>query len=159
MTPISNWLRGLKVSSIDSGFTSTIPTVTEPFADGVHPVLNGAETLEIIFFGAGSDNTAFDARIIGWNKTGEANPLWIPVSIVEATVTRCAVVGIAGTIAINTDRFADTIVINKGVGVAYTVTADAEPSLLVVDISGCEKWQFIGNLTAGTNMNLMYRTY
>lgn len=159
MTPIANWYRGLKISATDSGFTAYIPTVTEPVTDGVHPVLNGAETLELLMFGAGNDNDAFDGRVIGWNRTGEASPLWVPTSICEFTCLRSTVVGIAGTIAINTDRFVDTITINKGVGVAYSVTANAEPSLLVVDISGCEKWQFIGNLTAGTNMNCLYRTY
>lgn len=159
MTPISNWYRGLKISSTDSGFAAVIPTVTEPSGDGVHAVLNGTETLELLLFGAGSDNDAFDARIIGWNRTGEGVPLWMPVSICEVTALRSTVIGIASTVAINTDRFVDTITVNKGVAVAYPVTANAEPSLLVVDISGCEKWQFIGNLSAGTNMNCLYRTY
>jgi len=158
MTPAKLFQRALKVSSTSSGFPSTIPTITEPVTDGVWSILNGEETLELLFFGAGADNNAFDARVVGWSSTGDGK-LWIPVSIVEVTATRSAVVGIASQLVINTDRFADTITVNKGVGTAFTVTSDAEPALLVCDISAFQKFQLIFNLTAGTDMNALYRLY
>lgn len=152
------WLRGLAVSSTTNSFASTIPTVTEPVADGVHKIPDGHNTLELLLFGAGNDNTAFDARIVGWDQTGEGPPLWLPASIVEVTATRSAVVGVAGSSAINTDRFADTITINKGTGYAETATSDAEGVRLIVDITNFDRWQFLGNLSAGTNMNCLFRT-
>lgn len=154
-TPAAKYFRAFKVNNTATSFSATVATATEPQNDGVVENTNGAETLDAIFFGAGADNTTFDARIIGWRVTGASRPLWIPTVIVEVSATLCAAVGVAGYEMVNTDRFVDTLTINKGIGVASTVLADASGSVLTIDISGYSKIEVTGDLTGATNLNAL----
>lgn len=182
MTPVQVLRRALAVNSAASSFAAKIPTVTRPFADGVIVIRNFEDTLDLYPFGAGNDNTTFDLRVTGWRQaipsgseyrigTGAKNAfvdsnghnasvLWIPAPIVEVTCTNSAIIGIAGAVAINTDRFADTIVINKGIGVVSTVIADSGCAVLTCDVSGYELIEITTSTTSSaTNGNALYSLY
>lgn len=154
-TPAAKYFRALKVNNTASSFSATVATITEPSNDGVIVNANGYETMDLLLFGAGSDDQTFDARVIGWRSTGGGVPLWIPSVIVEVSCTLSAAVGIAGCDMINTDRFVDIVTINKGIGVASTVLSDASGSMLTIDISGFAKLELTFDLTGNTNCNAL----
>jgi hypothetical protein len=65
-------------------------------------------------FGLGADNDAASLRVIGWSRaldTASALTLWVPTILIEVACTFSAVVGVAGAVVLNTERFADTITV------------------------------------------------
>src|SRR4051794_13866756 len=106
-----DWVRALTTSSTDSSYASRVATVTTPADDGVltPPLIAGKtpQSALLVFFGAGADNATLTARIIGWRKIGT---LWVPIDLAEVALTLSTAVGVAGTDAVATDRFADTLV-------------------------------------------------
>jgi hypothetical protein len=172
-TPPQVFRRALAVNSTATSFAAKIPTVTRPFADGVIMV-NGADTLEVQPFGAGSDNDTFDIRVTGWRKAVPSSPeqrlgpggrsafiepaggvLWIPKVICEISCTLSAIIGIAGAVAINTDRSADTLTLNKGVALLDTVVADSAGASFLCDVSGSELIEITFDMTGATNGNAL----
>lgn len=177
-TPAQVFRRALAVNSAASSFAAKIPTVTKPFADGVILIPNGEDTLDLFPFGAGSDNDTFDIRVTGWRKAVPASSevrlgaggknafielvggvLWLPSPIVEASCTISAILGVAGAVAVATDRFADTLAINKGIGVANTVTSDSGPAMLTCDVTGFELIEITFDMTGATNGNALYSLF
>ncbi len=179
MTPVQVLRRALAVNSAASSFASRIPAIIKPFVDGVIAVPNGEDTLDLFPFGAGSDDNTFDLRVIGWRRAvystvdmrnpgaknafidnTNMNVLWVPSIVAEVTCTLSAIVGIAGAVAINTDRFADIITVNKGIGVVNTVLSDAGAASLTVDVSGFELLEITTNTTSSaTNGNALFALY
>lgn len=173
--PFKNtYQRALAVSGTATSFATAIPTNIEPFMDGVINVPEGMDTLEVLFFGAGSNNNTFDCQIIGlcaavvrnlpppraFIEGGLGGTLFIQEVLAEITATLSStVIGVGGCVAIATDLFADTVVLNKGVvGIANTVTVDACPAKLTLDISGCEKIRLSFSTTSSaTNCNALVR--
>ncbi len=180
-TPAQDLRRALAVNSTATSFASKIPTVTKPFADGLIAVANGEDTLDLFPFGAGADDITFDIRVTGWRRTvpssseyrigvgaksafldsngANAGVLWLPTPIVEASCVCSAIIGIAGAVAINTDRFVDAITITKGVGVAPTVTADSGAAMLKCDVTGFALIEVTFDSTGSTNSNALYALY
>lgn len=158
-TPAAQYFRAFQVNNTATSFSATVATATEPANDGVIVVPNGATTMDLLFFGAGADNTTFDARIIGWRSTGAGRPLWIPSIIVEVSTILCAAVGVAGYSMINTDRFADTITKNFGLCAIVPVLADSSGSLVTIDVSGMAKVEMTVDLTGATNANALYALF
>lgn len=130
--------KALAANSNDSSFPSRVPTIAEPTGDGVidlgwqRPSISGGtvpQYMQVLPYGLGSDNDAFDMRVIGWRHVGSTSPqeatraLWVPTVMVEVTCTISAAVGVAGSQVLNTERFADTITV-KAAGWEPTYTAD-----------------------------------
>ncbi len=175
--------KALTANNNDSSFASKIPTVTEPTNDGVIDLKGTGSTIpqwmDVLPYGLGGDNDAFDMRVIGWRHIGELGPqaalkaLWIPTILVEVTCTISAAVGIAGAVVLNTERFADTITI-KSAGFEPTITADTTRQGTVVvfsavndliawfalELRGMEKVEFTFDQTTQTpTMNALISFY
>src|SRR5689334_17044919 len=84
------WRKALDTDSTDASFPSRIPTITEPSGNGVIPLAIGTNGLvpgmvKLVPYAAGSDEDAFDMRVIGWQRIGSGQPfnaaktLWFPV--------------------------------------------------------------------------------
>lgn len=147
----------LTTNATDANFASKVPTATEPTGAGALDLPRGGggqvrENLLLLFFGVGADNTTFDARVIGWRKV---STLWMPVTLCEVSCTLSAVVGVAGQPVVDTERFADTITVNKGLGAVYTPTADAQAAMLLVASEGCAKVEVIFDMTGATSGNAL----
>lgn len=142
--------RALETNSTDNSFTSKIPTVTEPTGNGVFLV--GAETVELLPFGSGADNSTFNMRVIGWRQAGG---LWVPQILADLSCTLSQAVGIAKSYVINTERFADAITVTTGNAVVDAVTADT-PVKAVVGVAGYKKVEFIFDLVTATGANCLF---
>ncbi len=181
--------KAFDVNTTSATFTSIIPTVTEPVAvtagaigSGIWNLVPGgrglvADYAMVGFFGAGADNTTFDARLWGWDRIGSdpATTLWMPRILASFTCTLCATVGVAGAKIINTDRLVDTLVVNAIgpqpflPGVNGTPAAEYLGTVRVfspanefwawalVPLMGCEKLQFDFDMTGATNGNAAFR--
>jgi hypothetical protein len=166
--------KALSANSNDSSFASRVPTVVEPTSDGVVNLAwpHGGtvpQSLLVLPYGLGSDNDAFDLRVIGWRHIGAVGQgpalaaLWVPTILVEVTCTISAAVGVAGSPVLNTERFADTITV-KSAGFEPTYTADTTRAgsvrifsptndlvgWFVLALDGLEKIEFTFDQTTNT---------
>lgn len=189
LTNARPWRIARKVNQTSNGYVSKIPTTTEPVGDagtatGAAVIdltapdtlggLTSANRAMVHFFGAGSDTNTFSCRVIGWSCVAQApgglalggRPvLWVPTVLVEVQATLSVQVGIAGSSALNTDRFADTIALtgttaNAGQGVEIVSPANDTIAHLVVDLKGAQKLEF--SFTTGgsaTDCNALYKVY
>jgi hypothetical protein len=158
---IGQLTRALATNATDTSFAAIIPTITEPSGDGVFSVPGSSTapgTLYIYPFGAGSDNQTFDLRVSGWRYavSSGGGKLWLPVTLCEMSCTLSTLVGIADAAAVATDRFADTITVNKGIGAVWTATANATPAMVAVPLCGCSKFKFSVDMTGATNGNAFF---
>lgn len=104
-----------------TSFASKIPTITKPAASSTVAIIdlvndfgNGGMVptwwkFEFLLLGADNDVASF--RFIGWNRaTGNSTAdLWVPQTFAEFSCTASAMVGIASTAVLNTERWCDTI--------------------------------------------------
>jgi hypothetical protein len=178
MHTISPIKRALTTSSTATSFASLISTITEPSGDGIFSFPARVPWgLHLSFFGAGADDTTFDARLVGWDRIGTdpALTLWVPRALVSFSVTLSTQVGIANAKVIETDRFADTLVVHATVApqsvftdlvsaaaaTRGTVEIFSPANNLIawakVPLNGCEKVQFQFDLTGATNANAVFR--
>lgn len=117
------------VNQTSNGYVSKLPTATEPSGDAgtatgasvidLAPKQGAAQNgLIVVFYGVGSNNNTFSARVIGWRVTGENNVdtlLWIPVVLCEFAVTLSSTpIGVANKTIVATELFADTIALTYG---------------------------------------------
>jgi len=171
----SDLARALATSSTATSFATLISTLTEPSGDGVFSFKTVIpEELMVSFFGAGADNTTFDARIVGWDKIGTTTPLWVPRILASFSCTLSAQVGVTGAALVSTDRFADTLTMNStapqakftdtdGAGAATrgTVPIFSPANDLIawakVPLCGVDKIQFDFDMTGATNGNAVFR--
>lgn len=129
----------------------------------------------LAFLLVGADNVTAKARIIGWKSAllkpsnyttaGIAQtPIWIPFLLGEYTLTASGVVGISGNpIAVNTERFADTIAAVSGsnarilVSSQVTVGDNLGAASLLVPNDGYDLIH-VGLITNGsaTSMNVLF---
>jgi hypothetical protein len=154
-TPIRDFIKGLTTSSTASSFTSLVPTTTEPTGDGVRAYgSEGMNTLLVVPYGAGTEDTTFSLRVTGWRRIAT---LWVPILMGEVACTLSATVGIASATVTNTDRFCDTITSVSGPSgtVIYSPTAD-EIGYVMLDAAGFQKIQFTFDMTGATNGNVLY---
>lgn len=109
---VSKFQKIRATSSTATSFAAKAPTATAPSGDGVigDPIVQGApEWVQVVPFGDGADDAAFDLRVIGWKPTPLG--LWVPTILAEATCTMSAAVGVNGYEVTASQRFADTIVL------------------------------------------------
>lgn len=166
VTPTMNFRKGHATNSTATSFASKIPTITEPSGDGVHKVAPGSwmpNAIMAVFFGAGSENDTFSARIIGWRKIatggGDPNTLYIPMVLAELGCTISATVGIANSPLVATDRFVDTISLitgNDDVSIDIVSPTADEIGHVVLDIKGCNYLEFSYDMTGATNGNCVF---
>lgn len=169
-----DFIRARGTSATDNGFPSRIPTITKPSGVGNSAAQatasavfdlrnNGAaasvsNSILMVFFGVGSDNNTFSARLAGWRRArprpgdsttppalgGAAEFLWIPVPLFEVAVTLSSTQpGIVNSLIGATSLFADTITLtgttaNDDVSVDIVSPANDTIAHLVVDVKGFE---------------------
>lgn len=164
-TLVNQWGRVRTTNATDSSFPSRISTITTPASDGVIGNASGVgqvpNNLSLIFFGAGSDNDTFSARVIGWAK---GNTLWLPTILTQLDCTLSTAVGVAGTDVLDTERFADTIAIasgfgSDGVNVRPLSPANNTIAHVVVDLEGHALWEVTFDMTGATSGNALYRWF
>lgn len=188
------WRKVRNTNETSNGYVSKIPRATDPWvsagvtgdadtATGASvinllnsqnksmPIQNG---ISLLFYGIGSNNNTFSARVLGWSNVGtdradvvtDDMQIWIPVVLVEVAVTLSSTpVGLAGKAVLNTELFADTITItgttaNAGVNVNVVSPANDTIARMFLD---CEGQQYIEvQFTTGgsaTSCNALYKTY
>ncbi len=167
-----------KVNCTDTSFDALAYTTTEPIVDAQTATGRAAidlvnrsggvsnntvpNSVQIFPFGAGSDDQTFDMRVIGW-KPAIYDSLtigWIPYVLAGFSCTLSTSVGVAGSTAVATDRFVDTItrISAQGNDVSSEIVSPANntPGHVVVDLKGCLKWEVSFDMTGATNGNALY---
>jgi hypothetical protein len=174
------WKKALTTSSTATSFATKIPTITPPTGVGVID-MSAANFIphfgQFLFYGAGADDTTFDVRLIAWNPIGTAvnNVLWIPQVLCSLTCILGTSVGIAGASVIDTDRFADSIVVHATVAPQPTLTDVVSAAAATrgtieiflpsnnliayaqVPLRGARKLEVSFDMTGATNGNALYR--
>lgn len=146
-------------NSTDTAFDAHIPTTTEPAASATRGVLTtvGRESMLLAFFGTGNDNDTFDYKVIGWQKIAT---LWIATTIVQGSATLSACVGVSGATIADTERFADTLDIDAGVGVVTNApVADACPASLEIGVGPFDYVEVLFDRTGASAANAVYTTF
>ncbi len=160
VTEVNEWLELLDANDASTSFASTVPTATEPTGDNVIQLSRlGAtvcQNLMLAFFGAGSDNQTFDARVYGWQQVAG---LWVPTLLAQLSCTLSSVVGVAGYPVINTERFVDTYTLASGFNsnVSVEVVSPASNTIghVLVDVRGFSKIQIDFDMTGATSGNAL----
>jgi hypothetical protein len=183
-------LRG--TNTTDTSFPSRIPQAAEPSGIGDAAaqttsavfdvgrldskagveVASEKNSIKIVPFGAGSDDTTFSMRVIGWqrafkrsaDRNDDLEGLWVPQTLAEFACTLCTSVGIAGRSAINTDRFVDTITLtgtsgNDDVDVSITSPADNTIGHVIIDLKAVQKVEITFDMTGATSGNAFVSMY
>ncbi len=118
-----NWGRTNATNYSTNGFPTRVPTVTMPSGDGVIEFGGGAiagemapRGLMLLPFGAGASTNTFLLNVLGWGPTGlgVGQPLWLPETIGQFTVTLGTGTGVAGADLTSTALFATTITATFG---------------------------------------------
>lgn len=161
------------VNQTSNGYVSKIPTATEPSGDA--GTATGSSVIElapppggiargglvIVPYGAGADNATFSFRVIGWRFVGvdPQTRLWIPATLVEVTATLSTVVGVAGYQVIDTERFADTLILVVGsASVNNVIISPADNTIAHVMVSTSSFQKIELSFTTGglaTNCNAL----
>lgn len=168
MTSQRNYRVALAANSTAS-FASRIPLVsTTKDGESLHTIPNATsyltegDTMELIPYAAGADNTTFDVRVIGWRSVGpvvtRGSAQWIPTIIVDLACTASSAVGIAGQTPTSTDRFVDAMTVTTGIAVVPTVTANT-PATAVISTAGFRFVEILTNVGAATNVNALFCFY
>lgn len=165
-TQCCEWVELLTSNSTAASFTALAATATEPTGAGVIdlPLTGDAVNsfLQLIFFGAGADNSTFDARVSGWSKV---DTLWVPTPLVEVSCTLGAAVGVASQAVLDTERFADTLSLAAAYsGLAGSLATVVSPAgdlvaRLLLDLQGFRKFQVQFDMTGATSGNAIYKRF
>ncbi len=168
----------LVANSTATSFATLISTITEPSGTGVHSFLATLrrDKLLVSFFGAGADDSTFDARIVAWDRIESSTlTLWVPRVLCSLSLTLSTQVGIAGAKVVATDRFADTMVVHATVApqpvftdlvsaaaaTRGTVEIFSPANNLIawakVPVNAPTKIQFDFDMTGATNGNALFR--
>lgn len=152
------------VNQTSTTFVAKKPTKTEPAGDAgtatgasVVDLGSGGEYaqngVKLAFYGVGSNNNTFSARVFGWSQvrnplsTGDLNVIvWVPVLLCEVLVTLSSnIPGVTGGTIGTTELFADTIAIvgtsgNPNVSMEIVSPADdATMGHVILDVKGFKK--------------------
>lgn len=157
--PSDAYTKVQSTNSTDTSFDAHIPTVTEPAASATRAVITttGRESMLLLFYGTGNDNDTFDYRIIGWQKTGT---LWIAPTICQGSATLSGCVGVSGAAVVDTERFADTLDVDVGIGIVTNApVADACPASLEIGVGPFDYVEVLFDRTGATAANALYTTF
>lgn len=180
------WRKAKRTNATDASFPARVPTKTAPVlqnalatAAGVYDVVvtkgTGVVTQNVaqfLFYGTGSNNNTFSARVYGWSHVVPVDQdpnkvLYVPVLIAEVALTLSSTLpGVAGCPVAATELFADTITLTFGntakvtVSSPGTTTADSGIACVEVDFTGFPVLEVVYQITSGpTDMNALYRLY
>ncbi len=156
--PLSTWesklLKLFAANTAAASITAPAPTNTEPTGDGVLDLRRGGESVMggamLHFFGTrtAADNETFTARLTGWRNV---SGLWVPVPLLALNLTQGTSTGVAAGDVLDTEYFADTIVVSTAFTSAYEILSPADNTIgaVKVDLAGCRKLQV--QLAKGTD--------
>ncbi len=158
------WEKLLAANDESTSFGALAPTATEP-TTGVIDLSAGKpgmipEWVQFVFFGAGSNDQTFSARVVGWDLLGTT---WVPVPLVELAVTLGQSVGAAGLGLVAADRLADTLAFatafNALLSPACILTSPTGDLIAnaLVSPKGHRKLQVQFDMTGATSGNALYR--
>jgi hypothetical protein len=154
----SDFQKARSANSTDSSYLSRIPTTTEPTQDGVlvpgRLAGKSFETLLVLPYGQGSDDTTINLRIVGWSKI---NTLWVPTLLAELAGTLSQVTGVSGASVLDTERFADILSLTNGIAVLVNPTSDSFPAYASVGVEGFQKVEFLFKLGTATQANALVK--
>ena len=171
-----NPLRMAATNLTGTSFTSKAATRTEPSGNGiinlaVPPHGYVPAYMHLSFIGTGADDSTFVARVHGWRRVTDTskthNHVWFAHKLIEVTATLSTYVGVAASPVIETERFADTLVVVAAMEptTAADVTrsgvypffspADNTPAWMVIPTYGCEKLELDVDLTGATAGNVL----
>lgn len=164
--------RGLTNLSTQAAFATVIPTITEPVTtDSATPTSNsivftpGRTYTDIIFGGTGNDDTTIDWKVWGFRQlnkvpsdTTSLTVLWVPTYLGKIVTTLSTAVGIAASTALNTFRFADTLVVSENETTRLTVWSPTGNVIGHAKLlnSGYEKILLDPDLTGASAANAFY---
>ncbi len=178
IVPMSPWSGpAFGSNTTASSFASIAPTLTKPTSDSssgaaILPAENAVIRLSL--FGAGSDNNAYDIKVVGWSRVwadqaaavAPAQPdktvEWIPSAMAYLTATLSTSTGVAsGVVGGTTQRFADTITEKSSSGYATAAInivspADNIPGYVEVATSGFQMIGVYFDMDTATSGNLLY---
>jgi hypothetical protein len=152
---LADFAKVRSANSTDATFAARPPTVTQPAGDGVI-AWAGKDSLLLLTYGAGADNSTVDVRVLGWQQIAG---LWVPAFLCQATFTLSAIVGVAGQAVLNTERFADTVSITNGIGVGGTPVGDSAPATLEVPVGPYDLVEVLFDLGTATSANCLYSAF
>jgi len=146
-------------NSTATSFASLTPTTTTPSGDGVVKIANAhGRSLRLMLIGEGADNATGNFRVVEWYPVtnGTGLTLYIPVHLIDVSVILSAAVGIAGSVVLNTERFADTITYTAGtLDYELTSPADDRPGMLAVRHRGASHIQVLTDIVTATSLNAL----
>lgn len=157
--------KAFAANATTSSFPSKVPTLTEPTGDGVINLCESGGTivtnqLQIIPIGTTTANTVFYLKVIGW-KTIKENDVeqWIPTTLCQITCTLGAMVGVAASPVLDTQKFCDTLAVTIGnVGVDVEVVSPADDTIAhaIVDMKGSRKAEILIDRVDAASANALY---
>lgn len=193
MTRSSPWRKVRSVNQTSNGYVSKVPRNSSPFAaagvtgdantatgTSIIPLTNfgtggmAQNGIQLLFYGTGSNNNTFSARVIGWSnivtdrsaRVTDDLALWVPVLLIEVQVTlSSSCPGVAGAAIAATELFADTITItgttaNPGVNVSVISPANDTIAHMFLDMEGSMQIEL--SFTTGgsaTDCNALYKMF
>ena len=141
------------VSSTDVLINKTAMTRANGYMDTF------ANFVELLFFGTDAGAEAFDAYVTFYREL-QGSVYFVKTSGVLVTATMHAdLVGVAGTPVINTERFADTLVLNASEGDQKAKIIDGTdgktPASLILDARGAKFVRVQFSLTTAASANYL----
>lgn len=188
-TASQTWRKVRRTSSTESAFGSRVPARTQPATAAVATAtsqeliqppgqseLTAAtqNIIQFLFYGTGSNNQTFAARLYGWAPIQPLDPdpqkqLWIPTLLAEFTAITLSSTfpGFAGCPIGAAEFFADTVTLNIGnaskviVTSPGTTTADIGIACAEVDFTGFPILELGFSIAGGgvTDMNALFRMF
>lgn len=188
MTRCDRYQRVRQTNATDNGFPTRVPRTTRPSGVGdnaaqatASAVIDrsqllddflGQNVLRLAFFGAGSNNNTFSARVIAWDNVDEQASqndeadIWVPTVLCELAVTLSSTpVGLAGTVLNASQLFADTIALtgttaNDDVSIDIVSPANDTIAHVCLDMKGAQLIE-VTFTTGGsaTSCNALWKMY
>lgn len=159
-------------ASAADAFTARTPTTTKPSGSGIFDLVDtdaglgigtGAwvpEFLQLVPYGTDANDEAFDLRLIGWSKTTDSTPVWVPQTLATLAVT----LGNIAATALEASAFlADTIVVTKGAdeesgyGASTITNANDTPASILIGLRGCPLIEFQTDIGTAAKANCLWR--
>lgn len=158
--------RLFRTLSTATSFSAKIPTTTEPTPALTNGIIKcDGQNMVTMFIATGADNVTGKAQLFGWSRVVDmANGiLWVPTPLeVLIDFTASAVVGVASSPVIATERFADVVTKTTGrsASIAITATSDLGAGCLICDCAGFEYMEWlVHNNSSATAVGCIVRFF
>ena len=164
-TKIKSYTKARTTNSTSSSITAPSPTITTPSGEGVvdldaegHGRSEGPNFAELVFFGAGTAGTSGSAKVYLWHRCGT---LFIPVQILDLTLTLSTTTGVDGASVDDSDKFVDSIVAGEA-GQSQAQVFSPSNNLIAkvdVDLQGAKFLEVRFAKGTTTSLNALARGY